>query len=261
MKEVMRRLPGRGAVYFGDTARTPYGTKSPELVRKYAVEDAGFLVGRGAKVIVVACNTASALAIDAVREAYDVPVFEVVTPALRRAAAVTRGKVGVIGTTGTVRSGVYERGMRALRPDAAVASRACPLFVPLVEEGWAASAEARSIAKTYIRPLNYRKIDTLILGCTHYPFLRSVIRRAAGPDVRLVDPAKETVKELERYLADHPALDRALRRDRAYRFYVSDRTDRFEAIAAKWLGTDIRLEVASADGHGARRPARQRITT
>lgn len=244
VKELFRQLPGRGIVYFGDTARTPYGPKGPEVIRRFAVEDAKFLMSHGADAIIVACNTVSALAIDAVRAAVDVPVFEVVTPAVERAAAVTKGKIGVIGTRGTVGSGVYARKMAERAPAAKVYGQACPLFVPIVEEGWLRRPEAASIARTYLRPLRLRRIDTLILGCTHYPFLKAQIAAAAGPGVRLVDPARETVAAFARYLGSHPGLARKLARSKKHRFFASDATPHAARIASSWLGRDIILEKA-----------------
>lgn len=246
VREIFRQLPGRKVVYFGDTARTPYGTKSRELIRKYSVEDAEFLMSKGAEMIVVACNTVSAHGVDALKKHVDVPVFEVVTPAVERAADVTRGRVGVVGTRGTVGSGIYERKMKAFAPDVKVYSEACPLFVPLVEEGWSSKPEARSIARQYLRPLKLRKIDTLILGCTHYPFLRPVIREAAGKGVCLVDPARETVRELAAFLRENPALDTQVRRG-ANAFYVSDRTAHFAGLASRWLGRTVSVRSASPE--------------
>ena len=243
VRELYRQLPGYGIVYFGDTARTPYGTKSPDVVRRFAVQDAEFLLSKGAEAIIVACNTASAMAIDAIRDKVRVPVFEVVSPAVRAAAAVTKGRVGVIGTRGTVASGVYARKMEKEAPGVKVFAKACPLFVPLVEEGWLRRPETASIAKEYLRQLRLRRIDTLILGCTHYPFLKPEIAKAA-PGVRLVDPARETVAGFVRYLGEHPLLERRLARSKASTFYVSDRTEHFAKIASRWLGRDIKLEKA-----------------
>lgn len=247
VKELFRQLPGRGIVYFGDTARTPYGPKGPEIVRRFAVEDARFLMSQGADAIIVACNTVSALAIDAVREAVDVPVFEVVSPAVERAAAVTKGRVGVIGTRGTVGSGVYAKKMAEAAPSAKVYGQACPLFVPIVEEGWLRRPEASSIARTYLRQLRLRRIDTLILGCTHYPFLKAQIAAAIGPGVRLVDPARETVAAFSRYLDEQPVLARKLARSKKHRFFASDATPHAERIASEWLGRDITLEKAQLE--------------
>ncbi len=244
VKEVFRQLPGHGVVYFGDNARFPYGSKGPDVVRRFAVQDAEFLIAHGADAIIVACNTASALAIDAVRAAVHVPVFEVVTPAVRKAAAVTKGRVGVIGTRGTIGSGVYAEKMSDAAPKVKVFSGACPLFVPLVEEGWIDHSETAAIARTYLRPLRLRRIDTLILGCTHYPFLKAKIAAAIGPGVRLIDPARETVVDFVRFLDSDPALRAKLIADRTDRFFASDRTDHFARIASRWLGREIALERA-----------------
>ncbi len=247
VKELFRQLPGRGVVYLGDNARFPYGSKGRDVVRQFAVQDAEFLKAHGADAIIVACNTASALAIDAVRAAVDVPVFEVVTPAVAKAAVLTRGRVGVIGTRGTIGSGVYAEKMSDASPKTKVFSQACPLFVPLVEEGWTRRSEASSIAKTYLRPLRLRRIDTLILGCTHYPFLRSQIAAAVGPGVRLVDPARETVAEFVRFLDSEGELALKLAKEITHRFFASDKTEHFSRLAARWLGQDIILEHASLE--------------
>jgi glutamate racemase len=247
VKEIFRQLPGRGVVYFGDTARMPYGNKSRKMVARYALQDAEFLLKHGAKVIVVACNTASALAMDELRRKIKVPLFEVVTPAVDRAARVSRGRTGVIGTRGTVKSGVYSKKMRLVSPRTKVITAACPLFVPLVEEGWLGRPETTMIAKRYLLPLRLRKIDSLILGCTHYPFLRSTVRRVMGGRIRLIDPAKETVARLRKFLASQPGLDRKLVRSGRRRFFVSDRTEQFSRLASHWLGGDIRLEEAQLE--------------
>lgn len=248
VKELMRQMPGRDFTYFGDTARTPYGSKGPEVIKRFGIEDAKFLESRGAKAIIVACNTVSAVAIDEVRATVGVPVFEVVSPAVARAAAITKGVVGVIGTYGTVASGIYAAKMAVSSPDTDVHAAACPLFVPLVEEGWHARPETESIASEYLAPLRLQKIDTLILGCTHYPFLESAIRKALGPDVAIVDPASETVAAFVRHLAAHPGLDAALPSGGIAQFFVSDKTDRFADIAERWLGRPIALEKATP-GH------------
>ncbi|KPJ85540.1 glutamate racemase [Parcubacteria bacterium SG8_24] len=246
VKEVFRQLPGRRVVYFGDTARTPYGTKSRRLIGRYAVQDAEFLLEQGAEVIVVACNTASAQAMDVLSSRIRVPVFEVVTPAVRAAAGITRGKVGIIGTRGTVGSGIYGRKMREMSPEVEVMAAPCPLFVSLVEEGWTEKPETLMIAKRYLNPLRLHGIDTLILGCTHYPFLRQVIGEAAGPEVRLVDPAAETAAELRRFLQEHPELDRRLRGE-DHRFFASDRTEQFSQLASAWLGRETDLREATLE--------------
>jgi glutamate racemase len=242
VKEIFRQLPGYGVVYFGDTARMPYGNKSRKMVTKYALQDAEFLVSHGAKIIVVACNTASALAMDELRRKIRVPLFEVVTPAVARAAQVSCGRTGVIGTRGTVKSGVYAVKMRLVSPKTKVMATACPLFVPLVEEGWLNRPETLMIAKRYLHPLRWRKIDSLILGCTHYPFLRPIVRQVMGSKVVLVDPARETVSRLKHFLRAQPDLDKRLNHNGRRRFFVSDRTEQFSRLASHWLGGKIKLE-------------------
>ncbi len=244
VRELYRQLPGYRLVYFGDTARTPYGGKSAELVSEYAVQDAEFLISRGAKIIVVACNTASALAMDALRRRLSVPVFEVVSPAVERAARLSAGRVGVIGTRGTVRSRIYEKKLGKAEPRAKIFSEACPLFVPLVEEGWHRGPVVETVAKKYLNRLRLRHVDTLILGCTHYPFLRPVIAKTVGRKVHLIDPARETVASLKDFLAEHPDLESQLARRGRNRFFVSDRTELFERMASRWLGEEISLEEA-----------------
>lgn len=253
VKELQKALPGKGIVYFGDTARMPYGTKGPEVIRRYAAENARFLVSKGAKAIIIACNTASALGFEAARRAVKVPVFEVITPAVACAVAETRGRVGVIGTRGTVGSGAYQRALAAAARYARGADKtamntsvvACPLFVPLVEEGWARRAETASIAREYLAPLRSRQIDALILGCTHYPFLKPAIRAAIGPGVKIIDPARETAAAFVGYLESHPKLASKLRRAGASRYFVSDKTEHFAKLASRWLGRRITLEKAT----------------
>ncbi len=241
VREVLAQMPGYGFTYFGDTARTPYGPKGAETVKRFARQNTQFLVEQGAQAVVVACNTASAFAGEDLAATSSVPVFDVIAPAVRKAAEVTRGSVGIIGTRGTVGSGVYARLMEREAPGVAVHAQACPLFVPLVEEGWHDSAEARSIATTYLKPLLLRDIDTLILGCTHYAFLEPLLREIVGPDVTIVDPARETVAEFRQWILAHPEAEAGLRGDGSRRYVVSDASGPFADIAARWLSDDITL--------------------
>jgi glutamate racemase len=193
---LQRRLPGERFVYLGDTARLPYGTKSADTVIRYALRAAAFLAGHGIKMLVVACNTASAAALPALEDAMDVPVVGVVDPGARAAVAVTSGEVGVIGTESTVASGAYPRAVHHLSPGVEVVARPCPLFVPLVEEGWFDHPVTREVARLYLEPFAGGRIDTLILGCTHYPLLRPAIAAAVGGGVRLVDSAEAVAAEV-----------------------------------------------------------------
>ena len=234
--ELIRQLPGESIVYFGDTARVPYGPKSPETVRRYSREIAGYLCEQGVKNIVIACNTATAHALTTLREDFDMPIVGVVEPGARAAAsATTQGHVGVIGTVGTIKSGAYERAIRAIDPDIRVTARACPLFVPLVEEGWNEHEAARLIAREYLEPMIAAEIDTLVLGCTHYPLLKPLLRDVLGPDVRLIDSAEETAAETARTLAA-ASLCAPAGADAAYRFVASDDPLQFLQLGQRFLG-------------------------
>jgi glutamate racemase len=244
-RAVMERLPEHDIVYFGDTARTPYGAKSPQTVTAYALEDVRFLIDRGAKLIVVACNTVSSVAADALAAEFDLPLFEVIAPAVETALSVSRkNRFGIIGTRATVASGEYERRIRERRPDAAVHSEPCPLLVPLVEEGWINRPETTRIVKKYLIPLKARQIDTLILGCTHYPVLLDTIARKAGKRVRVVDSANALAQSLAAYLSDHPQLDFHMSRTGQHRFFVSDLTDQVARTAKAILRRNVGLEAA-----------------
>jgi len=198
---LQRRLPGERYIYFGDTARLPYGTKSAETVVRYALRAADFLAGHGIKMLVVACNTASAAALPTLEQAMTVPVVGVVTPGARVAVALTSGSVGIIGTESTVASGAYLRAVHALRPEVEVVARACPLFVPLAEEGWWDHPVTREVARLYLEPFTGGRVDTLILGCTHYPLLRGAITATVGDRVRLVDSAEAIAGEVAEVVA------------------------------------------------------------
>jgi glutamate racemase len=193
---LQRRLPGERFIYLGDTARLPYGTKSPATVVRYALRAGAFLSGHGIKMLVVACNTASAAALPELESAMTVPVVGVVEPGAREAVAAGSGRVGIIGTESTVASGAYLRAVHALRPETEVVARACPLFVPLVEEGWFDHPITREVARVYLEPFAGGIVDTLILGCTHYPLLRGAIARVLGERVKLVDSAEAVAGEV-----------------------------------------------------------------
>jgi glutamate racemase len=244
VRAIMERLPGYDILYFGDTARTPYGSKSPSTVIKYAIENTEFLLSQGARVVVLACNTASSLATDILRQRFNIPIFEVISPAAELAARVSpQGRIGIIGTRATIASGAYEALIKARRPESRIFSQACPLLVPLVEEGWLNKPETRMIVKDYLRPLKIRQIDTLILGCTHYPLLTNLIQNKIGQRVRVIDSSTGVVNRILTVLEHHPGWCKGLRREGTYRFVVSDATDRFESIAGTILKQHIRLEV------------------
>lgn len=239
VKELVRRLPHESILYFGDTARVPYGTKSPETIRRFSREAVHFLLSHEVKAVVIACNTASAHALDVLARETPVPVVGVIEAGARAAHhASESGRIGVIGTAGTVGSGAYDRAVRALRPAVEVYAQACPLFVPLVEEGLAEHEAARLIARDYLAPLREVAIDTLVLGCTHYPAMRGLIGEVMGPSVRLIDSGEETALEVARTLGE-----RGLLADPGHpvtrRFAVSDLPLRFRTVGRLLVGDMI----------------------
>lgn len=242
---IMRRLPHESLIYFGDTARVPYGPKSPDTVRRYSREIAAFLLDQGVKAIVVACNTATAHALPMLRDELDVPVLGVVEPGARAAARATKsGRIGVIATDGTIRSGAYVRAINQVAPDAHVTALACPLFVPLVEEGWTNHEATRLVAREYLEPFVEQEVDTLVLGCTHYPLIKPLIADVVGPRVRLIDSAEETAVDTVRMLDEHGLASSAGESD--YRFVASDDPQQFLALGQRFLGDAIeRVEIRS----------------
>ena len=242
-REIMRNLPAEKIVYFGDTARVPYGSKSKETVIRYSRQIVRFLLTQDVKAIVIACNTASSFALDAVQEEFDIPVLGVIEAGARVAAQETRNKkVGVIGTIGTVASRIHETYLKAEDPEITVYGKACPLFVPLVEEGWLHDQITYEVANRYLLEMKDEKIDTLILGCTHYPLIRSTIGRVMGEQVRLVNPAYETAIELGRLLKEKDLVSTGKGREEfPYRFYVSDQTEEFQSFANSILPYDVKM--------------------
>jgi glutamate racemase len=229
-------LPHESTIYFGDTARLPYGPKSPETVRRYAREILDWLLLQRVKAVVIACNTVTAHALDDLRARSPVPVLGVIEPGARAAVAATRrGRVGVIGTAGTVGSGAYSRALHAHRQELVVIEQACPLFVPLVEEGWFDHAATQLIADEYLAPLRREAIDTLVLGCTHYPMLKPLIHRVMGDGVTLIDSADETARELERVLTDLD-LRAPIGAPATQRWIATDDAARFARVGAVFMG-------------------------
>jgi glutamate racemase len=234
-RALFERLPEESVLYFGDTARVPYGPKSPETVRRYSAQILAYLLERGVKAVVVACNTSTAHALDDLRARSPVPVIGVIEPGARAAVQATKtGHIGIIGTAGTIASGAYERAIASLRPGLTVHSQACPLFVPLVEEGWFDHPAAELIAHEYLEPLKRAATDVLVLGCTHYPLLKPLLARVMGPDVCLVDSAEETAGAVARELTTRGLL--AQNGAGSHRFAVSDDEPRFRKVGARFLG-------------------------
>jgi glutamate racemase len=242
MHELVGALPAESFVYLGDTGRYPYGNKSPETVTRYSLENATFLVDKGIKLLVVACNAASSVALDALRAECPVPVIGVIEPGAKAAAASSiSGRVGVIGTEVTIASGAYTRALKRLRPGLEIYTRACPLFVPLAEEGWTDNEVAAATIALYLGSLQKSGIDTLILGCTHYPLLKRAIGDFLGKGVRLVDSAEETAREVRETLKESGLLRRRGRG--AASFFVTDVPDRFIQVGRRFLGERVESAV------------------
>ena len=239
VKQLLKKFPRESIVYFGDTARIPYGTKSEEIVRRYALEDSMFLLDKNVKVVVVACNTASAIAVSMLKEILPVPVIGVIEPGAKAAIKYTKNqKIGVIGTAATIRSNSYTKEILALQPEAQIIPQACPLFVPLVEEGWIDEETTYLVAERYLQGLRLNKIDTLILGCTHYPLLRNAIQKTVGKKVKLVDSGVETAEEVELILKKNRLLANMEQTPKNY-FYLSDMPYKFQEIAERFLERSI----------------------
>ena len=240
-REIMRQLPNENLVYFGDTARVPYGSKSRDNIIRYSRQIIHFLKTKGVKAIVIACNTASALALDVVREESDIPIIGVVEPGARAALQITQTKkIGVIGTEATVQSAMYGKIIKGLDPTVSVIGKACPLFVPLVEEGFAKHKVTEEIIDYYLASMKESDIDSLILGCTPYPLLRSRIRAYLGDKIQLVNPAYETAMDLK-YILKESGMENAGKEGEhaTYSFYVSDAADKFKQFANSILPYDI----------------------
>jgi glutamate racemase len=239
VREMMSQLPNESIIYFGDTARVPYGPKSPDTVLRYSREITSFLRDEGVKALVVACNTATAHALPALQEEFAFPIIGVIEPGARAAVAVTKTKrVGVIGTAGTIKSRAYEKEIVKLLPDADITAQACALFVPLVEEGWLDSEVTRAVARNYLAPLVSAEVDTLVLGCTHYPLMKTVIGNVMGRDVRLIDSAHETARQAGEVLREY-GIENEVPDTARYRFIASDAPDTFLALGQTFLGSPI----------------------
>lgn len=240
VKELMRQLPLEDIVYFGDTARVPYGTKSKESIIRFSKENVSVLLHHQVKMIVVACNSSTSHALSTLKEMFNIPIVGVIEPGVRRAVKVTRNRnVGVIATPATVNSNAYARLLRENDKAIRVVSKACPLFVPLVEEGWFQHRITQEICEEYLSELKKSGIDTLILGCTHYPLLKSVLKKVMGPEVKLVDSGQEVAVDVK-HLLRHLGLERTHKRRPKYQFLASDDPHHFARLARRFLGYDIK---------------------
>jgi len=237
-KELFRQLPYENIIYFGDTARVPYGIKSKETVIRFSIENILFLLKHDVKLICVACNTVSSLALPEIKKHFKVPIVGVISPGAREAVYATQNKrIGVIGTKGTIKSHTYELEIKHLDPEIKVTAVACPLFVPFAEEGWLSGKVVMEVARAYLKPLKDACVDTLILGCTHYPLLKPVIKEIMGTDVALIDSAKQVAIEVKKILSTEGLINKGLRGK--HKFYVSDNPEWFSGLAQRFLGCPI----------------------
>ena len=236
-------LPDLQIIYYGDLARTPYGNKSPETIIEYSINNTEFLLDHGAQAIIIACNSASSVASETLRQKFDIPIFEVITPAVEQAVAATSsGNIGVIGTRATIRSEIYAQKIKQKAPELRVFSIACPLLVPLVEEGWIDTRETKMILRKYLAPLKQKQIDTLVLGCTHYPLLKDLIQHRVGKKrIRLIDSSIEVALTLQTYLNENPDFCKTLQYGDANTYFVSDITKAAIITAEKIFGRHIDL--------------------
>ncbi len=242
LRALAEALPGEDFIYLGDTARLPYGTKSAEVIIRYSRENTEFLLAKGIKMLVVACNTSSAVALDAIARQTIVPVIGVIEPGARAAAEVSRsGKIGVIGTEATIASGAYTRAIQRLRPDAEIYTRACPMLVPLAEEGWTDNEIAELTVAHYLESLKQSGIDTLLLGCTHYPLLRPMFARVLGPGVKIIDSTTATAAAVRERLAAMRLLRRGAHGSRS--FFVTEPPDRFIRVGRRFFGDEVESAV------------------
>ena len=243
LKALKELLPSENLIYFGDTARVPYGTKSPRTIIRYSLENTKLLMSFDVKMVVVACNTSSSYALEILKSEFPFPVIGVIRPGAKLAVRRSRsGRIGVIGTEATIKSGAYRKAIVSVNPFAEVYEKACPLFVPLIEEGWLDDPITEEVAKRYLNSLLKRKIDTLVLGCTHYPLIKGILKRICGEEVELIDSAEAVAEEVCRVLP-------AKREDGvgAVRILVSDKTERFERVAKMIMGESISIEEVSVD--------------
>lgn len=239
VRELIRQLPNEDIIYFGDTARVPYGIKSKETVIRFSIEDALFLLKQNVKLICVACNTVSSVALPVIKHHFKVPIVGVISPGAREAVYATQNKrIGVIGTRGTIKSRTYENEIKQLDKKISVTAIACPLFVPFVEEGWLDGDVVLNVARKYLKPLKDASVDTVILGCTHYPLLKAVIKKVLGRDIILIDSAKQVAIEVKKILSAENLLNNSRRGK--HRFYVSDNPEWFSGLAKRFLGRPLK---------------------
>jgi len=241
VRELFKKLPNERIIYFGDTARVPYGIKSKSTIIRFSLENIMFLLKQNVKMIVVACNTSSSIALPVIKRHFKIPIVGVITPGVKEAVFSNKSKrIGVIGTKATIASGAYQKEIKKLNPQAKVVVRSCPLFVPLAEENWLNEESTKDIVKKYLAPFKKARIDTLILGCTHYPLLKNTIQSFMGKRVRLIDSSEQVALETKHILARAGMLANKRRKNSNNIIYVSDESDSFKELAQRILGSKFK---------------------
>lgn len=245
VKEFFKYLPEYKIIYFGDTARLPYGTKSPNLIKKWSKEITQWLLNRGAKVIVIACHTSSALATNFLKKEFPkIPIFEIVTPGIEKVIKTTKNKkIGIIGTPSTIKSEVHKKKLLEIDPSLKIYCQPCPLFVPLVEEGWLNNLITKEVAKAYLELLKRKKIDTLILACTHYPLLKNIISKIIGKKVKIVNPAEDLAKDFKFFLENNKKIKSQLSKNKNYQFFFSDPPYNLKTLSKFCLGKEVNFKI------------------
>jgi len=245
VKEIFKYLPQYQIIYFGDTARLPYGTKGADFVRRYSEKITKWLINKGAKIIVIACNTSSAWASDSLKKQFKgVPIFEMITSTAKEAANKTKNKkIGVVGTPGTIKSSAYQKKLLGLNPKLKIYLKSCPLFVPLVEEGMVSGKVTEEITKKYLLPLKNSGIDVLILGCTHYPLIEGTIKKAIGNRVKIISSAESVAKEVKEFLKNNSEIEKQIKRGKNHQFYFSDEPYNLEKISHLCFNKKIKAKI------------------
>lgn len=245
VREIFKYLPKYQIIYFGDTARLPYGTKGADFVRRYSAKITRWLLEKNAKIIIVACHTSSAWASESLKKQFKkIPIFEMIVPAAKEAARKTKNKkIGIIGTPGTIKSSAYKKKLLALNPNLKIYLKSTPLFVPLVEEGWIEEKTTKEIAKKYLGPIKESGIDTLILACTHYPLLKKVIKKAVGKNVKIINPAESLAREFKAFLKGNPKIESKIKKGQNHQFFFSDEPYNFNKISRLCFNREIKIKI------------------
>ncbi|MDD2731776.1 MAG: glutamate racemase [Candidatus Pacebacteria bacterium] len=244
VKEIFRYLPEYQIIYFGDTARLPYGTKGEAFVKRYSAKITEYLIKRGAKIIVIACHTSSSWASESLKKQFSIPVFEMITSAGLEASLKTKNnKIGIIGTPGTIKSRSFEKKLLKINPDLKIYPKSCPLFVPLVEEGWVSNRIVLETAKEYLSGVKSKRIDTLILACTHYPLLEGTVKKIMGPKVSIINPAKTVAKEIRDFLENNPKTADNVKKGANHQFFFSDEPYNFKKISHLCFNRKMKIKV------------------